>query len=156
MRKTDDMVRIYTDGGCDPNPGTGGWAAVLLYQGHVKEISGGETNTTNNRMEMTAAIRALEALKRPCTVCLYTDSKYLKVGVTEWLPKWKRRNWTRKEGALKNEDLWRRLDALASLHAITWKWVQGHAGDRYNERCDVLANEAIQRQRLQSKMANLH
>jgi ribonuclease HI len=148
MQEKEDIVRIYTDGGCEPNPGIGGWAAVLLFQGHVKELFGGEMDTTNNRMEMTAAIRALEALKRPCKVCLYTDSKYLKQGITEWLPNWKRRNWTRKEGPLKNEDLWRRLDMLSSQHTVTWKWVQGHAGDQYNERCDALANEAIQRQRL--------
>ncbi len=151
MPEKKDMVRIYTDGGCEPNPGIGGWAAILLYQGHVKELFGGETNSTNNRMELMAAIRALEALKRPCAVCLYTDSKYLKLGVTEWLPNWKRRNWTRKEGALKNEDLWRRLDALAAKHAITWEWVRGHAGDHYNERCDLLAQDAIQRQRLQGR-----
>ncbi len=151
MPEKKDMVRIYTDGGCEPNPGVGGWAAILLYQGHVKELSGGETNATNNRMELMAAIRALEALKRPCLVCLYTDSKYLKLGVTEWLPKWKQRNWTRKEGALKNEDLWRRLDALTAQHTIAWEWVRGHAGDHYNERCDLLAQEAIQRQRRQNR-----
>lgn len=151
MPEKKDIVQIYTDGGCEPNPGIGGWAAILLYQGHVKELSGGETNSTNNRMELMAAIRALEALKRPCQVCLYTDSKYLKLGVTEWLPNWKRRNWTRKEGALKNEDLWRLLDALTKKHTITWEWVRGHAGDHYNERCDLLAQDAIQRQRLQGR-----
>ena len=136
-------VTIYTDGGCDPNPGTGGWAAVLLYKAVVKELSGGEQETTNNRMELTAAIRALEALKRACKVTLHTDSQYLQKGITEWLPGWKKRGWKRKEGAVKNEDLWRALDALCDRHDVTWKWVRGHAGNFYNERCDELAQERI-------------
>ncbi len=141
----DDIVNIYTDGGCDPNPGAGGWAAILLYKGHVKELSGGEADTTNNRMELIAAIRALEALTRRCRVCIHTDSQYLQRGITEWLPGWKRRHWMRKSGAVKNEDLWRRLDALAAKFDITWRWVPGHAGVEYNERCDVLAREARDR-----------
>lgn len=138
-----DAVIVYTDGGCDPNPGTGGWAAVLIYKGVAKELSGGEHNTTNNRMEMTAALRALEALKRPCKVTLHTDSQYLQKGITEWLPGWKARGWKRREGAVKNEDLWRELDALCQRHRVIWKWVRGHVGNRYNERCDELASAAI-------------
>jgi ribonuclease HI len=142
-----DHVTIYTDGGCEPNPGVGGWAAILMCKAHYKELSGGDPNTTNNRMELTAAIEALQTLRRPCAVVLYTDSEYLKNGITSWLPAWKRRNWTRKGGELKNMDLWKRLDELDQKHSITWKWVRGHAGDEHNERCDVLANEAILRLR---------
>ncbi len=136
-------VEIYTDGGCQPNPGTGGWAAILLYGGKEKELSGAEPNTTNNRMELTAAVRALEALKRPCHVVLHTDSEYLKNGVSTWMHGWKKNGWKRKEGALKNIDLWQRLDELTSKHTIEWRWVRGHAGHDLNERCDVLASEAI-------------
>jgi ribonuclease HI len=143
-----EVVEIYTDGGCEPNPGMGGWAAVLIYKGSIKELSGGALDTTNNRMEMTAAIRALEALKRPCTVCIHTDSQYLQRGITEWLPSWKRRHWMRRGGPVKNEDLWRKLDELTGNHEIQWKWVRGHAGVAYNERCDVLAHQAIERQKL--------
>ncbi len=140
-------VTIYTDGGCDPNPGVGGWGAVLIHDGKVKQLSGGEPETTNNRMEMTAAIHALEALKKPCKVELHTDSQYLKLGITEWLPNWKRRNWRRKTGPVKNQDLWQQLDAIAEKHEITWKWVRGHAGNPMNELCDELATEAIQKVR---------
>ncbi|HOZ49571.1 MAG TPA: ribonuclease HI [Candidatus Hydrogenedentes bacterium] len=143
-----DAVVIYTDGGCDPNPGVGGWAAILVYRGSLKEISGGDPRTTNNRMEMTAAIRALEALKRPCPVILSTDSQYLQRGITEWMPKWKQKNWTRGKHEVKNVDLWKRLDALNEMHDVQWRWVQGHAGDPLNERCDQLANEEIRRIRL--------
>ena len=136
-------VEIYTDGGCQPNPGTGGWAAIMLYGGKEKELSGAEPNTTNNRMELTAAVRALEALKRPCHVVLHTDSEYLKNGVSTWIHGWKKNGWKRKEGALKNVDLWQRLDELASKHKIEWRWVRGHAGHDLNERCDVLAGQAI-------------
>lgn len=136
-------VHIYTDGGAAPNPGTGGWAAVLLWGEKRREIRGGEVNTTNNRMEMTAAIEGLRALKRPCRVELHTDSQYLQRGVTEWLPGWKRRNWRRKTGSIKNEDLWRTLDTLLEKHDITWRWVRGHAGDYWNERCDELVGESI-------------
>ena len=138
---------IYTDGACDPNPGTGGWAAVLQYKGNRKEISGAELDTTNNRMELTAAIRALEALKRPCTVMVHTDSEYLKNGITVWIPAWKRRNWSRKGGELKNVDLWQRLDALVQTHKVAWRWVRGHAGNALNERCDALACAARDRLR---------
>ena len=136
-------VEIYTDGGCQPNPGTGGWAAILLYGGKEKELSGAEPNTTNNRMELTAAVRALEALKRPCHIVIHTDSEYLKNGVSTWMHGWKKNGWKRKEGALKNIDLWQRLDELTSKHTIEWRWVRGHAGHDLNERCDVLASEAI-------------
>jgi len=147
QNKTPESVVIYTDGGCDPNPGTGGWAAILLHGGHTKEIKGGESDTTNNRMELIAALRALEALKRPCKVKLFTDSQYLQKGITEWLPDWKRRNWMRKSGTLKNEELWRRLDAVTVRHQIEWHWVRGHADDAYNNRCDELAAEAIREQK---------
>lgn len=142
-----DMVVIYTDGGCDPNPGVGGWGAVLLFRGRMRELSGGTPQTTNNRMELTAAIEALSALKRPCRVVLHTDSEYVKRGITEWLPGWKRRNWRRRTGPVLNEDLWRRLDAEAARHAVTWRWVRGHAGDPLNERCDELAGAAIAAQK---------
>lgn len=147
MTESKDCVEIYTDGGCEPNPGVGGWGAVLIYKGRERELSGGHPETTNNRMEMTAAIAALSALKRPCRVALYTDSEYLKKGITEWMPGWKRRNWTKKGGEIKNLDLWRELDALVSRHTIEWRWVKGHAGVHYNERCDVLASQAIARER---------
>lgn len=140
-------VIIYTDGGCDPNPGVGGWGAVLLCGDSRKELSGGEPDTTNNRMELTAAIRALEALKRRSSVVLHTDSEYVKKGLTEWLPAWKKRNWRRKGGAVKNLDLWQRLDAVAQEHNIEWKWVPGHMGIPENERCDVLAAMEIAEQR---------
>lgn len=140
-------VEIYTDGGCDPNPGVGGWAAVLRYNDHRKELSGGEARSTNNRMELTAAIAALEALKRPCRVILHTDSEYVKKGVTEWLPDWKRRGWRRKGGPILNLDLWRRLDEAAQRHDIEWCWVPGHAGVVENERCDQLAAAEIAKRR---------
>jgi ribonuclease HI len=140
-------VIIYTDGGCVPNPGVGGWAAVLQYNGQSRELSGGETQSTNNRMELMAAIEALRALKRRCRVELHTDSEYVKRGVTEWLPAWKSRNWKRKTGPVKNEDLWRILDLETQRHDIVWKWVRGHAGIELNERCDVLAAEEIRKRR---------
>ena len=136
-------VEIFTDGGCRPNPGNGGWAAVLRCGERTREISGAERDTTNNRMELTAAVKALEALKHPCTVVLHTDSEYLKNGITAWLPQWKRNGWKRKEGVLKNRDLWQRLDLLTARHSIEWKWLKGHAGHALNERCDELATEAI-------------
>ena len=142
-----DEVVVYTDGACDPNPGVGGWAAVLRYKDHYKEISGGEPQSTNNRMELTAAIRALEALKRPSNVLLHTDSEYLQKGVTLWLPAWKRLNWRRKTGEIKNIDLWRRLDELIQTHDVVWQWVRGHAGDPLNERCDELATGEIEKLR---------
>lgn len=145
MDVSDGMVTIYTDGGCDPNPGIGGWGAILIFKGRERELSGSDPESTNNRMEMTAAIEALSALKRPCTVVLHTDSEYLKKGITEWLPGWKRRNWRRKGGPIKNLDLWRDLDRLAGIHQVQWRWVKGHAGHHYNERCDALATAAIAR-----------
>jgi ribonuclease HI len=142
-------VTLYTDGGAEPNPGFGGWAAILLdpASGAVRELSGGEPGTTNNRMELTAAIRGLEALVRRARVRLFTDSQYLRKGVTEWLPGWIARGWRRKDGALQNEDLWRRLADLTARHEIQWQWVKGHSGNRYNERADVLASAAIRAQR---------
>jgi ribonuclease HI len=139
-------VIIYTDGACDPNPGPGGWAALLRYANHEKVLSGAEAETTNNRMELTAAIQALQALTRPCVVELFTDSEYLKKGITEWLPHWRARNWRRKGGKLANIDLWQSLDAALQPHQVTWRWVQGHAGDRDNRRVDLLAREAIRRE----------
>lgn len=141
------VVEIYTDGGCDPNPGTGGWGAVLIYDDSEKELSGGAPDSTNNRMEMTAAIEALRALKRPCTVRLHTDSQYLKKGITEWMKNWKRNGWRTRSGPVKNQDLWKELDALVNKHTVEWHWLRGHAGDFYNERCDELASEAIRAQR---------
>ena len=141
--RNSDIVTVYTDGGSVPNPGTGGWAAVLSCKGHTKEIRGGERSSTNNRMELTAAIRALDSLKKPCRVKLYTDSQYLRKGITEWMPSWKAKNWARKGGALKNVDLWKRLDQLASIHDVEWHWVRGHAGTPGNERCDELVGMAI-------------
>ncbi len=139
------IVTIYTDGGCRPNPGPGGWGAILIYGDHERELSGSEADTTNNRMELTAAIKALRVLKTPCVVHLHTDSEYLKLGITEWLPNWLRRGWRRGKGGqgVKNRDLWEELAALAEQHDIHWHWVRGHAGDVYNERVDRLANRAI-------------
>ena len=141
----DDLpsVTIYTDGACDPNPGPGGWAALLRFGGQEKELTGSEPETTNNRMELTAAVRALQALNRPCRVDFYTDSEYLKKGITEWLPGWRARNWRRKGGSLANVDLWQALDAAMRPHQITWHWVRGHANDRDNQRVDRLARRAI-------------
>ena len=140
-----EAIIVYTDGGCDPNPGVGGWGAVLLYEDHRKELSGGAAKTTNNRMELTAAIEALGSLKRASRVILHTDSEYLKKGITEWMPRWRAKGWRRKGGALKNVDLWKRLDELASEHRVEWAWVPGHAGIEENERCDELAKSEIAR-----------
>ena len=136
-------VQIYTDGACSPNPGPGGWAAILRYGNHEKVLSGYEPKTTNNRMELTAAIRALQALNRPCQVQIFTDSQYLKYGITEWLPRWKARNWQRKGGSLANLDLWQALDAACQPHQIEWCWLHGHIGHPENERVDQLARQAI-------------
>ncbi len=137
-------VEIWTDGGCRGNPGPGGWAALLIAGGREKTISGAEAQTTNNRMELTAAIRGLEALKRPCVVQLYTDSQYVRNGITEWLPAWKRREWrTADRQPVKNADLWQQLDALNRLHQVTWHWVRGHSGVANNERVDRLVGAAI-------------
>ncbi len=137
-------VTIHSDGGCEGNPGPGGWAAVLECGGRVKEISGSEPATTNNRMELLAAIRALEALTEPCEVEFFTDSTYVRDGITKWLRSWKARGWmTSAKKPVKNEDLWRALDTAASRHRIEWKWLRGHVGHAGNERCDVLAGAAI-------------
>lgn len=133
-------VVIYTDGACSGNPGPGGWGAILSYKGKEKELSGGELETTNNRMEMTAAIAALTGLTRPCAVDLFTDSQYVLKGFTEWMPSWKARGWkTADRKPVKNEDLWRALDEAAQRHQITWHWVKGHADDPLNIRADELA-----------------
>jgi ribonuclease HI len=137
-------VVIYTDGACRGNPGPGGWGAVLMFGDREREICGGEPATTNNRMELTAAIQALEALKRPCKVELHTDSQYVKNGITEWLSLWKARGWrTFSKSAVKNEDLWRRLDAARLRHEVDWRWVKGHAGHEFNERADALARKGM-------------
>lgn len=139
-------VTIYTDGACSGNPGPGGWAAVLLYGNKEREISGGEAQTTNNRMEMMAAIRALMLLKEPCAVTLITDSKYLLQGYTEWVPGWAKRGWkTADKKPVKNVDLWQELLQVAKPHRITWQWVKGHSGNAYNDRVDALAVAAIRR-----------
>ena len=136
-------VQIFTDGACKGNPGPGGWGALLRKGTTEKEMSGAEADTTNNRMEMTAAIEALSALKRPCSVDLYTDSKYLIDGITKWLPGWQKRGWkTADKKPVKNEDLWRRLASLNARHTITWHWVKGHSGHAENERVDKLASDA--------------
>ena len=135
-------VTIYTDGACKGNPGPGGWGAWLASDGHDKELCGGEALTTNNRMELTAVIEALASLKRGCDVTLYTDSEYVRKGITEWIHGWKQRGWkTAARAPVKNVDLWQRLDALAALHRMDWRWVKGHAGDPGNERADALANQ---------------
>ena len=134
-------MRIFTDGACKGNPGPGGWGAILRYGEHERELFGGERDTTNNRMELTAVIRALESLKRACRVELYTDSQYVRNGITVWMRDWKRRGWkTADRKPVKNQDLWQRLDELAAGHEIHWHWVKGHAGHPENERADELAN----------------
>jgi ribonuclease HI len=137
-------VEIYTDGACRGNPGPGGWGALLIGSGARRELSGAEVLTTNNRMELTAAIEGLRALKRPVRATVYTDSKYVCTGIEEWLPQWKKRGWrTADKKPVKNQDLWEALDAAAAPHHITWKWVKGHAGNAGNEHVDALANAAI-------------
>ena len=137
-------VEIFTDGACSGNPGPGGWGAILRSRGVEKELAGGETPTTNNRMELMAAIAGLEALTRPCRVRLYTDSQYLRDGITRWLTVWKARGWrTAAKAPVKNVDLWQRLEAAAAPHQIEWHWVRGHAGHPENERADLLARAAI-------------
>ncbi|HZO00446.1 MAG TPA: ribonuclease HI [Burkholderiales bacterium] len=138
------VVEIWSDGACRGNPGPGGWGALLRYNKQEKELWGGEADTTNNRMELMAAIRALEALKRASNVKLYTDSIYVMKGITAWIHDWKRKGWrTADKKPVKNEDLWRRLDELAARHEIEWHWVKGHAGHPENERADALANKGI-------------
>lgn len=133
-------VTIYTDGACSGNPGPGGWAAILTAGEKTKELSGGEKSTTNNRMELLAVINALSALKRPCTVELFTDSQYIEKAINQgWLRSWKAKGWKRKGGELKNIELWQQLDELLSIHKVTFKWVKGHADNEYNNKCDALA-----------------
>jgi ribonuclease HI len=139
-----NRVAIWTDGACSGNPGPGGWGALLTWNGHEKELSGGEADTTNNRMELIAAISALEALKRPARVDLHTDSEYLRNGITRWMASWKRRGWkTADRKPVKNIDLWQRLEAAMAHHEVEWHWVRGHAGDANNERADALARAAM-------------
>ena len=139
-----NIVIIYTDGACRGNPGPGGWGAILDYKGIEKELYGAEKHTTNNRMELMAVIKALEILKQTCLVKLYSDSSYVLKGITDWMPNWKKRGWkTASKTAVKNEDLWRRLDALIVSHQIEWLWVKGHSGIIGNERADQLANKGI-------------
>lgn len=139
-------VTIYTDGACDPNPGPGGWAAVLRFGRHEKVLTGAEPSTTNNRMELQAVINALAALKQPCRVHLHTDSEYVQKGVTQWLPRWKRNGWqTANRTPVLNQDLWQQLDEALQRHQIDWRWLKGHAGDPLNERVDRLAKGAIAR-----------
>ena len=139
-----DVVHIYSDGACKGNPGAGGWGALLISGGHRKEICGGEPDTTNNRMEMMAVIRALESLKRPSTVQVHTDSQYVQKGISEWMSGWKKRGWRTADGKpVKNQDLWQELDALSRKHRIEWNWVRGHAGHPENERADALANQGV-------------
>jgi ribonuclease HI len=145
---TDAIIDIYTDGACSGNPGPGGWGAILRARGHERELSGGDEETTNNRMELTAVIRALEALKRPSTIRLHTDSRYVMDGAAKWLTKWKANGWkTADKKPVKNVELWRALDAAMTRHRITWKWVAGHSGHLENERADQLARAAIPEKR---------
>ena len=144
MNADQSTVTIYTDGACSGNPGPGGWGAILLSGSHRKEIKGGEARTTNNRMELLAAISALDSLKSPCSVDLHTDSNYVRGGITSWIERWKRNGWrTANRKPVKNEDLWRRLDAARTRHQVRWHWVKGHAGDPENERADELAREGM-------------
>ena len=137
-------VVIYTDGACSGNPGPGGWGSVLMYRGHRRELSVGDASTTNNRMELMAVIKALEALKRPCNITIHTDSTYVMKGMMEWLPQWKQRNWlTAAKKPVKNVELWQRLEKAIDSHKVDWKWVKGHSGVPENERADELARQAI-------------
>lgn len=139
----DKVVNVWTDGGCKPNPGPGGWAAILTFRDVVKELSGAEAETTNNRMELTAAAEALESLKRPCHVVIHTDSQYLKNGITRWMTGWVRKNWRSSTGdAVANIDLWKRILTAQATHRVDWEWVRGHDGNDMNERADRLATEA--------------
>lgn len=142
------QVQIFTDGACSGNPGPGGWGAILRWNGKIREMYGGETNTTNNRMELTATINALDALKEPCAVDLYTDSVYVRDGITNWIIGWKARGWkTSAKKPVKNVELWQALDAACSPHRINWHWVKGHAGHPENERCDELARKGVEENR---------
>ncbi|KRG66566.1 ribonuclease H [Stenotrophomonas terrae] len=141
-------IEVHTDGACLGNPGPGGWGALLRYKGHERELSGGEGHTTNNRMELMAAIMGLETLSEPCNIILFTDSQYVRQGITEWMPSWVRRNWKTAGGdQVKNRDLWERLHEATQRHQIDWRWVKGHSGDPDNERVDQLARDAAIRVR---------
>lgn len=145
------VVEAYTDGACRGNPGPGGWGVLLRWNGHERELFGGEADTTNNRMELMAAIQALEALRRRCRVVVTTDSQYLRKGISEWLPAWKARGWrTAARKPVKNADLWKRLDAVTSRHDVEWRWVRGHSGHIENELADALANRGIEEKLEQS------
>jgi ribonuclease HI len=147
-----DQVEIFTDGACRGNPGPGGWGVLLRFQGKEKTLHGGELETTNNRMELMAAIIGLESLKEPCSVILTTDSKYVMHGITEWIENWKKRGWkTAAKKPVKNEDLWRRLDQACKQHEINWQWVKGHSGHRENELVDALANQGIDELKLENE-----
>ena len=142
--KTGNSVVIYTDGACSGNPGPGGWGSILMYNGHRRELSGGEKETTNNRMEMMAVIQALNSLKRPCEVGIHTDSTYVMKGMTQWLEQWKQRGWkTAAKKPVKNVELWQRLDEAVGVHQVEWRWVKGHSGVPENDRADELARLAI-------------
>ena len=144
-QRVDGLVEVFTDGACLGNPGPGGWAALLRYGGREKELSGGESDTTNNRMELMAAIAGIEALRRACSVQVTTDSQYVRRGVEEWMPRWKANGWkTSDKQPVKNRDLWERLDAALASHTVRWHWVKGHAGHAENERVDALAREAAE------------
>jgi len=143
-KRGERVVQIFTDGACSGNPGPGGWGALLMWNGHERELKGGVHETTNNRMELTAAIMALEALRRPSKVRLHTDSRYLKDGISTWIARWKRNGWrTAERKPVKNGDLWRRLDAALAPHEVAWLWVKGHAGHDGNERADALARDGM-------------
>ena len=145
-------ITIHTDGGCSGNPGPGGWAAVLQCGTNRKELSGSALATTNNRMELTAAAEALKALKEPCEVAVFTDSEYVRDGITQWIHSWRAKGWKKK---IKNMDLWQELDAAVSRHKVEWHWVRGHAGDEFNERCDFLATQEIERLKTKHTAAEL-
>ena len=145
---TRKFIEIYTDGACSGNPGPGGWGTILRFQGKERELSGGNPETTNNQMELQAAIEGLKALKEPCDVELYTDSQYLRQGITQWIHNWKRNGWrTADKKPVKNQRLWEELDGLAQTHTVKWHWLKGHAGHPENERCDELARNEIDRLR---------